>query len=127
MKASQQAHQFVLKDAPSPSAPLPDGEAPPPYNTLPPGATSYPQLPPLDTPPDAGRPPAFAAGWSSPAVAGAGGFASFIQPSPLFSQQQQHPQHPQADVKDTKIGYMDFVPRLLRKRFLQDNEYENFG
>lgn len=75
--------------APSaPSAPSPDGEAPPPYTTMP------------RSPSEMG-----ACHWTGP---GAGAMLGGYTP------------------RGVKLGYMDFVPRLVRKRILKDNDYESF-
>ena len=72
-----------------PSAPCaPEGEAPPPYTTLP------------RSPGDVGSSP-----WSGPGAAGSGtGYA----PSGV------------------RLGYVDFVPRAVRKRMFKDDLYETF-
>lgn len=144
MKPSIQAHQFVLTDGPSPSAPLPDGEAPPPYNTLPPGAPSsiYPQLHEEVTTSASSQlqqqqPTYLKDGWVGAGVHGdcqtnaamGGGVAMATGYSPQHSSpfQMQSGGCGLSTSRDTKLGYMDFVPRMLKKKLLYDNEYETFG
>ena len=106
MKASMQARQFVLTEAPSPSAPLPDGEAPPPYDTLPPTTSLSQSLPTTQAPMEGAG--CFPVGWQDFKIEGSGTTPCHRLPT------------------DVKLGYMDFVPRLTKKKVFQDNEYENF-
>ena len=81
--------------APGPSAPMappvaPEGEAPPPYTTMP------------RSPSELG-----AYHWTGPGATGAAAQGAYVP-------------------RGVKLGYMDFVPRLVRKRILKDNEYETF-
>lgn len=73
-----------------PSAPPPDdteGEAPPPYCTLP------------QSPRDVGI-----SQWLAPGAAGVAGYVP----------------------RGVRLGYMDFVPRLVKKKLLKEDEYETF-
>ena len=78
------------ESAVAPTAP-PEGEAPPPYTTLP------------RSPSEAGATP-----WAGPAA-----------PSGVISGAGYAP-------SGVRLGYMDFVPRIVQKRVFNNDEYETF-
>lgn len=102
-KATAQAKQYILTEAVpaalEPSAPVLTDEPPPPYQTLPSAAATSSLYPPM-----------CALGSDTPPTYGSdsnGACGSTGQPA-------------------MKLGYMDFVPQLLRKRILKNNVFESF-
>ena len=94
--ASSQAKQFILTGNPVPSAPSFKDEAPPPYNTLPPDSSQFPQE------------------------------GSFNALTFEMMGGNEHTCEVIRIGQGSKLGYMDFMPRMLHKRRFKDNVYESF-
>ena len=99
--ASAQARQFILTGEPEPSAPpLPD-------------IAPYPLFPDEDPPPPYKT--MLRKGDNGSGTCDAGGTFPYTKGARLVK-----------EGKETKLGYMDFVPRLLMRRRFGSDTYESF-